>query len=241
MGKFNWRKAYALKKRYNSEFNWLTDQSGIYLWTREENGITYFYVGKAKNIKKRRFDYYCIECGLSYPTRHFEASLKKHKDWEFTVLETCPIEMLDEREKYWIAHFNAKPNHITRNDLLAGKDIVKSNANRIQNVYRRYEKELIAMLKHLNVERYLKDFHKEKKIVITPVMKKDGTGPTKLSAVAFDNFNEWLRKLCFQVYVNSKPFKHWSKDKIEAFSKQVEEEKEREYITDLEGDFDYEE
>lgn len=190
MGKFNWRKHYALKQKFNTEFNWLTEEPGIYLWTREENNITYFYVGQAKNLKNRRFNYYCIECGLSYPTRHFEASLKKHDDWEFKVLETCSIEELDEREKYYIDKFNAMPNYITRNDLMANQDIVRSNAKRIQNVYTKYENNIKKMLKHLGIS-----FNFDIDTIIFEVKRNKNGSENKQSKKAFDELTNWLKGL----------------------------------------------
>lgn len=227
---FNWRKHYAIKKRFDTEFNWLTEEPGIYLWTREENGITYFYVGQAKNLKNRRFNYYCIECGLSYPTRHFEASLKKHKDWEFEVLDTCAIEELDEREKYWIDHYNALPNHITRNDLIANQDIVRSNAKRIHNVYTKYENNIKKMLKHLGINlglgRHL--------IKIYPLVNKNGEW-NKQSKKAFEEFKTWLQQLRLQNYIESP-----TPEISEEDQKHIIESKERELLNDVKGDFENE-
>lgn len=188
MGKFNWRKHYALKTKFDSEFNWLQDLPGIYIWRRYENNITYFYVGQAKNMKNRRFDYYKLECGLSYPTRHFEASLKKHKDWVFEVLEYCNPALLNEREKYWIDYYNALPNHITRNDLIANQDIVRSNAKRIDKVYTKYENNIKKMLKHLDIQQLGSHLH------INVALKKNGE-PNIKSQKCFEDFINWLKGL----------------------------------------------
>ena len=191
MGKFNWRKHYAIKTKFDSEFNWLQELPGIYIWRRYDNNITYFYVGQAKNMKNRRFDYYKLECGLSYPTRHFEASLKKHKDWKFEVLEFCHPDLLDEREKYWIDYYNAQPNYITRNDLIANNDIVRSNAKRIHNVYTKYENNIKKMLKHLDIHEMPIEYD-----TLSIGVKINNNGkPNKQSQKAFEEFTNWLKGL----------------------------------------------
>lgn len=187
---FNWRKRYAIKQRFDTEFNWLTEEPGIYLWKREDGDITYFYVGQAKNLKNRRFNYYCIECGLAYPTRHFEASLKKHKDWEFEVLEKCPVEELDALEKKWIQYYLLQPNYITRNELLAGNDIVKSNAKRIHNVYTKYENNIKKMLKHLGIS-----FNFDIDTIIFEVKRNKNGSENKQSKKAFNELTNWLKGL----------------------------------------------
>ena len=199
MGQFNWRKKFAIEKQYNETIGKdIPHSAGIYLWTRKDADITYFYVGQAKDINKRRFDYYSIQCGLSYPTRHFEASLKKHKDWEFMIIELCAQWSLDDREQYWIKHYLAQPNFITRNELLAGKDIVKSNSKRIDQVIKKYENKLIKLLKKCNVwnNNELKDMPNtySNEICIYPKENKNGE-INKNSQNAFNELSKWLKGL----------------------------------------------
>ena len=50
--------------------------------------------------------------GAKWPERHIEASILKYKNdqnpWKHEVLELCPIDKLDEREKYWIEYYDNK-------------------------------------------------------------------------------------------------------------------------------------
>lgn len=186
---FNWRKYYAIKQKYDEEFSWVPCESGIYLWYREEGKTTYFYVGQARNLHKRRFDYYLLQTGVSYPQRHFEASLKKHKDWHFKILETCKEEELNDREKHWIDHYLSLPNHITRNDLIANQDIVRSNAKRIHNVYNKTKKELAKLLNRVAITSSCNI------ITITPKVKADGKSYTKLSIDALNEIDNWIKEI----------------------------------------------
>ena len=80
----------------------LTDESGIYILTREEGGFKYAYVGQAKHILTRLAQH------LS-GYQHIDLSLKKHgfkssenpNGW---IIKTIlyPIEELDEREQEFI-------------------------------------------------------------------------------------------------------------------------------------------
>nr|DAG81648.1 MAG TPA: GIY-YIG nuclease superfamily protein [Caudoviricetes sp.] len=86
----------------------LTEQSGIYILTREENGFKYAYVGQAKHILSRLAQHLS-----SY--KHIDLSIKKHgfkssenpNGWEIATT-ICPIEDLDEKEQMLIkAYANA--------------------------------------------------------------------------------------------------------------------------------------
>lgn len=81
-----------------------TTQPGIYLLERtDENGVTFFYCGQAKNIFQRIVSHW-----NGY--QHIDISIRKRKfkseenpfGWSFCILEYCPVDKLDERERYWI-------------------------------------------------------------------------------------------------------------------------------------------
>lgn len=99
------------------------DCSGIYVFERyDENGILYFYVGQAKNLLNR------LASHLN-GYQHIDLSLKKRKwyseknpyGWKVFILERCPIEVLDEREKYYFVEY-AKKGGITYNKTSGGQD-----------------------------------------------------------------------------------------------------------------------
>lgn len=80
----------------------LTEESGIYILTREEDGFKYAYVGQAKHILSRLAQH------LS-GYQHIDLSLKKHgfkssenpNGWVISTI-LYPIEELDEREQEFI-------------------------------------------------------------------------------------------------------------------------------------------
>ena len=81
-----------------------TKQPGIYLFERtDENGVTFFYCGQAKNIFQRIVSHWngYQRIDISIRKRKFKSDENPH-GWEFCILEYCPVEKLDEREQYWI-------------------------------------------------------------------------------------------------------------------------------------------
>ena len=81
-----------------------TKQPGIYLFERtDENGVTFFYCGQAKNIFQRIVSHWngYQHIDISIRKRKFKSDENPH-GWEFCILEYCHAEKLDEREQYWI-------------------------------------------------------------------------------------------------------------------------------------------
>ena len=81
--------------------------SGIYLIRNTMNGLV--YVGQSFNINSR------ISChkNLLKKNKHCNDYLQKHynkygkESFVFEPIERCPKSKLDEREVYWIAHYNS--------------------------------------------------------------------------------------------------------------------------------------
>lgn len=102
----------------------LTDQSGIYILHREENGIKYAYVGQARHILTRLAQHL-----VGY--QHIDLSLKKHglateKPNGYKVeVSLCPISQLDDAERYWIKRV-ADSGYQLRNKTIGGQDDGKS-------------------------------------------------------------------------------------------------------------------
>ena len=115
---FNWKnirqrkylEAQARKNEYMQDlFAYdpkLKEESGIYILTRADSKRHCVYVGQAKNILDRlaghlmsfaqKVDISLKSHGLKYPSNPY--------GWRIDV-EYCPIEQLDEREKYWIDYY----------------------------------------------------------------------------------------------------------------------------------------
>lgn len=125
MGKVNYKQVWAKKsetqKRIKTLCPSIHNGSGIYIFTREEDGIKYAYVGQAKHLLDR-----CAQHLLGY--QHIDLSIKKHglyKDdnphgWKlgFVDYEEC---LLDTMEREWINSM-AKKGYQLRNATLGGQD-----------------------------------------------------------------------------------------------------------------------
>lgn len=74
---------------------------GIYKITKKSDGKC--YIGQSNNIK-RRFQEHIRRKQLP-----IEQAIQKYgmDAFNYEILEECPIEKLDEREKYWIAYYNS--------------------------------------------------------------------------------------------------------------------------------------
>jgi hypothetical protein len=131
----------------------LTEQSGIYILYREENGIKYAYVGQAKHILTRLAQH------LS-GYQHIDLSLKKHglfneKENGYKVhFELCSISALDEAERDWI-RIMADKGFQLRNKTLGGQDEGKGGLDNQKSSRGYYDglaqgrKSLAKELKHI--------------------------------------------------------------------------------------------
>ena len=98
----------------------LTEESGIYILTREENGFKYAYVGQAKHLLTRLAQH------LS-GYQHIDLSLKKHgfkseenpNGWDITTI-ICKEDELDEAEQDLIKHY-ANAGFQMRNKTAGGQ------------------------------------------------------------------------------------------------------------------------
>lgn len=192
MNSFNKKQYWAIKNHFDKVDN-TTTQSGIYLWSRvNKNNILCTYVGQAENIKERKFDYYAVLSGITYPTKHFEASLKFHKSdtnpWKHEVLELCPIDKLDEREKYWIEYYDNKEYCNNYNTIYASHDKIRTTAKKYDKYLNVYKERFSTLLKRLNIE------INENNIIINMKKNKDNTN-NKLSEDALFEIKEELKEL----------------------------------------------
>lgn len=92
-------------------------KSGIYRITSPTGRM---YIGQSKNIRKRWYNYNCLDC---VNQRKLYNSLKKHgpKAHKFEVLLRCPVKQLNEAEKYYIAKYDTYYTELGMN-LTAGGD-----------------------------------------------------------------------------------------------------------------------
>lgn len=114
------------KERWKQINDQLTEDSGIYFLTREENGIKYAYIGQAKHVLSRLAQH------LSGYQQYIDLSLKKHslysKDnptgWNIFALN-CEESQLDRLEREYIAAY-ANMGFQMRNKTVGGQDEGKS-------------------------------------------------------------------------------------------------------------------
>lgn len=103
----SYRQIKAIEKsngeRLVKHFGAITNESGIYVLRREENGFRFAYVGQAKHIFDRLV-------GHLSGYQHIDLSIKKHGlysetnpcGWNLSLVVRYPLEELDEREQEFV-------------------------------------------------------------------------------------------------------------------------------------------
>ena len=80
--------------------------SGIYKISNLLNGK--MYIGQSKNVYEREAEHFTALRRNRHPNKSMQRDWNKdNHGFRFDVLEFCPIDKLNEREKYWIDGFNA--------------------------------------------------------------------------------------------------------------------------------------
>ena len=95
----------ANKKKLCTLFGDIPNESGIYILTRQENGLKYAYIGQAKHILTRLAEHL-----RGY--QHIDLSIKKHglfceeniTGWDVNYIR-CELSELDNREQYFIKQY----------------------------------------------------------------------------------------------------------------------------------------
>ena len=159
----------------------LTDESGIYILYREDNGIKYAYVGQAKHLLTRLAQH------LS-GFQHIDLSLKTHGlanekpngyNVHFLLYEE---QFLDTAERFWIQRM-ANQGYQLRNKTLGGQNKGKGGLDN-QKASRGYHDGLAQGRKSLAKElSHIIDTHLEIKV------RKD----TKISQKALQKFYDLLK------------------------------------------------
>lgn len=80
---------------------------GIYKITNKLNGK--MYIGQSNNIKRRFWEHQSRGAASRIPV---DAAIEKYgvKNFQFDIIEECPLEKLNEQETYWIKYFNSIEN-----------------------------------------------------------------------------------------------------------------------------------
>lgn len=104
---------------------------GIYMYKNKQNGK--IYIGQSVNINRRRREHLQNPSESSKFDNHLKAL--GEEAFEFSILEECKAEELDEREKYWINFYNSIENGYNINpggQVKHGEKNIWSKLNEIQ-------------------------------------------------------------------------------------------------------------
>lgn len=128
--------------------------TGIYMFEHKETHKK--YVGQSINITKRKWEH------LTYPSpfSKFDDILRQEglEKFDFIILEECSPEQLDERENYWINHYDS----ITHGyNLIKGGNCYRGENNIQAKLADAQVKEIITLLEQckLNNREIAEQFH----------------------------------------------------------------------------------
>ena len=133
---------------------------GIYKITNKINGLS--YIGQSVHIE-RRFIEHCLPSKtskISYAIQEYGKN-----NFDFSVLEECSQEQLNDREVYWIQYFNTIVPY--------GYNVAETNSATNHTVYYHYNKEqLQSILKDLYNSQYtLKDIANKYNLNISTISR----------------------------------------------------------------------
>lgn len=188
---FNYRQVKAIERQNKERIlrtnPYVDERSGIYFLTRvDENGFKFAYIGQAKHLLSRLADHL-----KGY--QHIDLSLKKHGlystknfyGWKIGF-EHYPIEMLDEREQFYIKQY-ADLGYQLRNKTTGSQGVGKQQLDEYKpsKTYRDGLKQgKKSLAKELST---IIDKHLE-------ISLKQGKEGNKISLKQFEKFKELLKE-----------------------------------------------
>ena len=110
--------------------------SGIYIITNKINNKV--YIGQSVDIRTRWWNHRCELNRNNHYNRHLQGAWNKYGEdnFEFSELEKCSLELLDEREIYWISKYDSYLNGY--NSTIGGKGVKRAsfytNENDMKNI-----------------------------------------------------------------------------------------------------------
>ena len=188
---FNYRQVKAIERQNKERIlrtnPYVDERSGIYFLTRvDENGFKFAYIGQAKHLLSRLADHL-----KGY--QHIDLSLKKHGlystknfyGWKIGF-EHYPIEMLDEREQFYIKQY-AELGYQLRNKTTGSQGVGKQQLDEYKpsKTYRdglKQGKKSLAKELSTIIEKHLE------------ISLKQGKEGNKISLKQFEKFKELLKE-----------------------------------------------
>lgn len=179
------------------------DSPGIYKVTNLVTGD--FYIGSAKNIRKRWNVHKCLLRQNKHYNKHFQSVWNKYKEenFEFVTLITCPVEYLIKAEQWFID--SLKPHY--NKDVTAGSRLGTKHSEEAK------EKQRQAKLKNPNRywvgKKRTHSLENQRKAVSRPVIQKTLEGETiatfnscKEAAIKLEFPKSMISKCCHPNYTN---------------------------------------
>lgn len=188
---FNYRQVKAIERQNKDRIlrtnPYVDERSGIYFLTRvDENGFKFAYIGQAKHLLSRLADHL-----KGY--QHIDLSLKKHGlystknfyGWKIGF-EHYSIEMLDEREQFYIKQY-ADLGYQLRNKTTGSQGVGKQQLDEYKpsKTYRdglKQGKKSLAKELSTIIEKHLE------------ISLKQGKEHNKISLKQFEKFKELLKE-----------------------------------------------
>lgn len=160
----NYKKVFAIKKQNEQRILKLnpkiSERSGIYIFTRYENGFKFAYIGQAKNLLQRTAEHLS---GYQY----IDNSIRKHKlfsdenptGWDLNFIE-CKISELDMKEQEYILKYSNlgyQMRNLTTGSQNEGKSSIFTTETKgynqgLKKGYEKARKDLQSWFKYLKVE-----------------------------------------------------------------------------------------
>lgn len=183
----DYRQIYKKKREYEEQILQVCPscprESGIYFLIREENGIKYAYVGKAKNLLER------LGSHLAGYKQYIDKSLKKHGLWSEEnqtgyriYFLKYPESVLNEKEDFYI-HKYAVAGYQMRN-VESGGNLGKSDIGERKPSRNYYDGLEQGFRNAQKIVKHLFDLH------LDFIPKKNP--PTKLQENAVQKFKDFL-------------------------------------------------
>ena len=108
----------------------ISDSPGVYVIRNIKNGKV--YVGQTNNLKLRKQNHFADLKANIHHNHHLQNVWNKYgkENFEFEVLEECPLEKLDEVEIYWIKFYESYNRKFGYNFELGGNNSPQTQETR---------------------------------------------------------------------------------------------------------------